>query len=210
MRRNITYFWGDNNLLITLGNRTSFRIRAIYFIEFLVTTGMATVFLVQSLPLRFSAFHMLAGMGASTLYLLAAHRLLARIFFNEQLFLDKASLTLIRKTLFSRHIRTFEWKHVGMLHYQGKATKTDHPLKGKCFDYFGFDTQEQVIQAIHHEGNLYFDSPLGKVYFASGVYSWNAEEMVQMMKLFIGTSLKLGPEWKEMLQEQEFDEGLFS
>lgn len=50
---------------------------------------------------------------------------------------------------------------------------------------------------------MYFDSVEGRVYFAAGVYSWHAEEIVRMMKLYMGANLQLGPEWKEMLQEQE-------
>lgn len=206
MKRGITYYWGDHNLLITLGNMTSLRIRALYFFEFLVTAGMATVFLLQSVPFHNSFMHWAAGAGASLLYLLAAYRLLARMFFSEKLLLNPKSLTLVRKTIFAQQVRSFDWKQIGMLHYEGKGKKTDHPLKGKCYDYFGFETQEHLIQSLHHEGNLYFDTAIGKVYFASGVFSWHAEEMVQMMQVFIGKSLKLGPEWKEMLQEQEFDD----
>jgi hypothetical protein len=95
---------------------------------------------------------------------------------------------------------------LGRLHYEGKGPKTDHPLKGRCFDYFGFETQEQIIQTLHQDGNLYFDTPQGKLYFAAGVYSWDAEEMVQMMKMYMGTSLLLGPEWEEMLQAHEMDD----
>ena len=71
-----------------------------------------------------------------------------------------------------------------------------------------FETHEHLIQSLHHDGNLYFNTHEGRVYFASGVYSWDAEEMVQMMLLYIGSSLQLGPEWKEMLQEQEFDDSM--
>lgn len=205
-KRNITYHWGDRSLLITLGNRTHARIRALYLAEFLFTMGMATVFLLQSIPFRQTFVHWVAGIGASLLYLLAAHRFLARMFFSERILLDQQSLTIIRRTIFSKQIRRYDWRHIGALHYEGKGTKTDHPLKGNCYDYFGFETREHLIQTLHHDGNLYFDSFEGRVYFASGVYSWNAEEMVQMMKLYIGNSLQLGPEWKEMLQEQEFDE----
>jgi hypothetical protein len=205
-RRKITYYWGDRNLLIKLGNRTHMRIRALYFAEFLVTSGMATVFLVQSLPFHYTLIHWVAALGASLLYLLAAQRFLARMFFSERLLLEPHSLTIIKKTIFSQQVRQYDWRHVGTLHYAGKGIKTDHPLKGKCFDYFGFETQEHLIQSLHHDGNMYFDIPGGRVYFASGVYSWHAEEMVQMMKVYLGTSLKLGPEWEEMLQEQEFDE----
>jgi hypothetical protein len=205
-KRGITYYWGDRNLLIRLGNRTHVRIRALYIIEFLVTMGFATVFLLQSLPLGSSFIHGAAMAGASTLYLLAAYRFLGRLFYSEQLMLDQHSLTIIKRTFFSQKIRRFEWRRIGALHYEGKGHKTDHPLKGKCFDYFGFETHEQLTQSLHHDGNMYFDTDNGRVYFATGVYSWDAEEMVQLMKLYIGSSLQLGPEWKEMLQEQEFDE----
>lgn len=192
-------------MLIMLGNRTHMRIRALYIIEFLVTIGMATVFLLQSMPFRFSFGHVAVITGTSILYLLATYRFLGRVFFTERLLLDPQSLTIIKKTIFSVRAKKFEWRSIGALHYEGKRRKTDHPLKGKCFDYFGFETTEQLTQSLHDEGNLYIDSPQGRVYFAAGVYSWDAEEMVQMMKLYTGPSLQLGPEWKEMLQEQEFD-----
>jgi hypothetical protein len=187
--------------LIRLGNRTQPRIRALYVIEFMVTTGMATIFLLQSVPFRHNIVNWTAAIGASGLYLLSAYRFLARIFFSERLMLDQHSLTLVKKTIFSQQVRRYDWRSIGALHYEGKVPKTDHPLKGKCFDYFGFETQEHLIQSLHHDGNLYFDTHTGRVYFAAGVYSWDAEEMVQMMKMYIGSALQLGPEWQEMLQE---------
>jgi hypothetical protein len=189
-----------------LGNRTHLRIRALYLVEFLFTLSMATIFLVQAIPFKQLFIQWASCFGACVLYLLAACRFLARIFFTERILLEQTSLTLIRKTIFTHHVKRYDWRHIGALHYEGKGTKTDHPLKGKCFDYFGFETQEHLIQSLHHNGNMYFESLEGRVYFASGVYSWNAEEMVQMMKVYLGTSLKLGPEWKEMLQEQEWDD----
>jgi hypothetical protein len=205
-KRKITYYWGDRNLKISLGNRTNLRIRALYMVEFLVTASMATIFLLQSFPFKHNFIHWAACIGAGLLYMLAANRFFARIFLQEDFLLDQQSLTLIRKTLFSQQVRRFDWKEVGVLHYEGKSHKTDHPLKGGCYDYFGFETQEQLIQSLHNAGNLFFTTPKGKIHFAVGVYSWDAEEMVQMMKLYTGNALKLGPEWKEMLQEQEFDD----
>ena len=202
-QRRITYYWGDQSLLITLGNRTSGRIRALYLVEFVFTLAMATIFLLQALPLNHNFIHWAACIGASFIYLLAANRFLARMFFNERLLLDQQSFTIIKKSLFSQNIKRYDWRQIGTLHYEGKGRKTDHPLKGMCYDYLGFETQEHLIQSLHHNGNLYFDTNEGRVYFASGVYSWDAEEMVQLMKLYIGSSLQLGPEWKEMLQGQE-------
>lgn len=205
-QRKITYYWGDRSLLISLGNRTGKRIRALYLVEFLFTSGMATVFLLQSIPMKHNFIHWAACIGASLIYCFAANRFLARFFFTERLLLDQQSFTIVRKTLFTQSIKRYDWRQVGVLHYEGKGKKTDHPLKGFCYDYLGFETQEQLIQSLHHDGNLYFDTAGGRVYFAPNVYSWDAEEMVQIMKLYIGASLQLGPEWKEMLQEQEFDD----
>lgn len=206
-KRNITYHWGEKTLLITLGNKVNKRIRALYIAELVFTASMATIFMVQSFPFRHNVVNWIATVGASLLYILAAHRFLARIFFSEQLLLDANHITIVRKTLLSRKVLRFHWKHIGELHYEGKTKKTDHPLKGKSFDYLGFETQEHLIQSLHHNGNLYFDTIDGnRIYFAPGVYSWDAEKMVQMMKIFTGTSLKLGPEWEEMLQEQELDD----
>lgn len=206
-KRNITYNWGERTLLINLGNRVDSRIRALYIAELIVTAAMASVFLAQSFPFKHNLVSWLATIGASLLYMLAAYRFLARIFFSEQLMLDVHSITIIRKTLLSKRVGKYHWRNIGQLHYQGKGTKTDHPLKGNSFDYFGFETQEHLIQSLHHEGNLYFDTAEGnRIFFAPGVYSWDAEKMVQMMKIYTGSSLKLGPEWDEMLQEQESDD----
>ncbi len=120
--------------------------------------------------------------------------------------LDEQCIAFVKKTIFSKQVRRYDWRLLGVLHYEGRAKKTDHPLKGKSFDYFGFETQEQIIQTLHQDGNLYFETPQGKLYFAIGVYSWDAEEMVQMMKMYMGTSLQLGPEWEQMLQAHEMDD----
>ncbi len=202
-KRSITYYWGDHSLLITLGNRTNTRILALYIAEFLFTSGMATILLLKILPFKHNLIDWAAGVGAITLYLLASIRFLSRIFFSERLLIDQYSLTIIRKWALSKQVRRYNWREIGALHYEGKQMKTDHPLKGMCYDYFGFETQEHLIQSLHNEGNLYFDTHEGRIYFAAGVYSWNADEMVQIMKLYIGNALQLGPEWKEMLMEEE-------
>lgn len=206
-KRGITYNWGDRNLSIDLGNRVENRIRALYVAELIFTAAMATIFLLQSFPLKHNVVNWLATIGASLLYLLAAYRFLARMFLKEKLLIDTHSITIIKRSLFTQDVRRYFWRDIGELHYQGKGVKTDHPLKGKSFDYFGFETQEHLIQSLHHDGNLYFDTVDGtRVSFAPGVYSWDAEKMVQMIKIYIGPTLKLGPEWNDMLQEQEYDD----
>lgn len=203
MKRNITYQWGQEHLLIDLGSQVLPRIRVLFWGEFLFTTGMASIFLLGALPLSNSPWHMLAGIGAAMLYILASYRFISRIFYTERLLLDPQYLIIIERTPFrQRHMR-YSWDAMGPLHYTGTQKKTDHPLKGKCFDYFGLETHEQLTQSLHQDGNIYFNYEGYAVRFARGVYSWNAEEVVRMMQLYTGSLLRLGPEWARMVQEQD-------
>lgn len=206
IKRNISYHWGDDHLLIVLGNRIQPRIRVLFWAEFVLTTGMATVFLMRALPAENGWLNWAGGVGAAILYLLAAYRFLSRMLFDEKILLDDHSLTVIHRTPFFLQTNSYLWSDIGPLHYTGKSAKTDHPLKGKCYDYLGFETQEHLIQNLHHDGNLSFTYKGMPVRFGKNVFSWDAEEIVRMMKLFKGENLNLGPEWKYMIQEHEWDD----
>jgi hypothetical protein len=169
--------------------------------EFIVTIGMATIFLLEASRLHNNFAHFLLSLGAGLLYLTAAYRFLSRMFYREQLVITNNHFTIIRQSPFSRTVTSYDWEGMGTLHYIGKDVKTDHPLKGNCFDYFGFDTQERLIQDLHHDGNLFFKYLDTPVRFAKGIYSWHAEEIIRMIRLYSGTSLQLGPEWKYLMEE---------
>lgn len=205
MEKKITYEWGDDHVLIMLGNRIQPRIKALYWAEFFLTTGFATICILGATPLAYHYISIFTVTGAGLLYMLAAYRLLSRVFFKERLLLNVDRFEVITKTPFSFKTKVYEWRNMGPLHYVGHEKKTDHPLKGKCYDYFGFETQEKLIHHIHSEGNLYFNYGGFPVRFGKGVYSWDAEDIVNMMKLYIGNKLLLGPEWDNMVQEHEAD-----
>lgn len=204
-KNDITYNFGEQYLLINLGNRIDIRIKILFFAEFLFTAGLATIFLLQSLPFAASITHIITGIASTIIYFLASYRFLSRLFFNEKLVVDQNALTIIQRTPFYQKSAKYAWRNMGPIHYIGKMIKTDHPLKGGCYDYFGFETQEHLIQSLHHKGNVYFSYPGENIHFARGVYSWDAEKLIYMIKLFVGSTVQLGPEWAQMLQEQEYD-----
>lgn len=206
MKENITFNWGENHLLIDLGNRIEPRIRILFWMELMLTSGLATIFLLQAFPLNSGWIHWITGVGAALLYFMAAFRFLRRMFFREQVVLDGTHITLVQRTFFSHKSQSYDRRHMGPLHYVGKDAKTDHPLKGRLYDYWGFETHERLIQTLHQDGSLYFNYGGFPVRFARGIYSWHAEEVVRIMKLYCGASLKLGAEWERMLQEQEWDD----
>ncbi len=202
MKTNIKYSWGSNFLLIDLGNRIEPRVKMLFLIEFIFTTGMASIFVLEASRFQNNLTYLLFYIGAGLLYLLAGYRLLSRMYYREQLKISDSHFTIIRRTPFKRTENSYDWKGMGTLHYVGKDQKTDHPLKGKCLDYFGFDTQEHLIQDLHHEGNLFFLHHETPVRFAKGIYSWHSEEIIRMIRLYAGSSLRLGAEWKYFLEEE--------
>jgi len=205
LNEQIKYSWGADHLHIDLGNRIEPRIRMLFRMEFFVTTGMATIFLIESFRTSASLPHILVCIGAGVLYLLASYRFVSRIYYRESLLINNEVLIIQKKTPFGVLKRAYERDEIGPLHYVGKEDKTDHPLKGKCYDYFGFDTQEHLLQDLHHDGNLQFEYRDQPIRFGKGIYSWNAEEIVRMIRIFAGSSFRLGSEWALMMEETEWD-----
>ncbi len=129
-----------------------------------------------------------------------------RILFWSELLLEADHFTIIQSTFLKKQVQRYRWQDMGHLHYVGRDKKTDHPLKGRYYDYWGFETHEQVIQRLHQEGSMHFDYKGLPVRFGRNIYSWHAEEIVRMMKLFTGDKLQLGADWRYLMQEHEWDE----
>jgi hypothetical protein len=204
----ITYYWGKHDLQVHLGTRLDPRVRIVYWGEFLIAIGMATIFVSQYFDFKSTLLQLFINAGACMLYTIACYRFISRMYFREQLIITPTQFQIIRQTPFSKFHQHFDWQYMSPLRYIGKDRKTDHPLKGGCFDYFGFDTQEKLVQDLHHDGNLYFEYRGVPVRFARGIYTWHAEEIVRMIQLHAGSLLVLDDEWQTILQESEWDETL--
>jgi hypothetical protein len=205
MKGNIIYKWGTDHLLVELGNRTETRIRVLFWGEFLFTTGMATILMLRSYPFGADILNGLIGIFSALLYILASYRFLMRMFSEERILLNGSGISLIRKTIFRTRVRHFDWNKIGPLQYAAIVEKTAHPLKGNSFDYFGFETHEHLVQKLHNEGNLYFNFGGYPIHFARNVYSWHAEEMVRMMKLYAGEKLHIGAELRHLLKSDHVE-----
>lgn len=204
--KKITYHWGSDNVLIDLGSRIQPRIKVLFWSEFLFLTGWATIFLIKSFPLFSNALSTATAIGAMILYSVAAYRFMSRMFYREKILLSHQALDIIQRTPFMIKSNRYEWNMMGPLHYVGKSKKTDHHLKGYSYDYFGFETQEKLLHNLYTEGNISFIYEGFPVKFGKGVYSWNAEDIVNIMKLYVGERIKLGPEWEHMVQPFELDD----
>ncbi len=205
-KKGIVYLWGKDDLRIVLCSRMDSRVRLLYWFELLMAVSIATIFVLQALFVQHRFWPLLINMGACAIYTIAIYRFLSRTFFKEQLLITPTHFHIIRQTPFSRYHQSFDWQYMSPLRYIGRDRKTDFVLKGEGFDYSAFDRQEQLVQDLHQDGNLYFEYRNRPVRFARGIYIWHAEEIVRMIQLHAGHLLVLDEEWKNILQETEWDE----
>lgn len=204
MAKSITYKWGIDSLTIELGNRTETRMRVLFWAEFVLTAGIATALLINSMSFT-SFFEVIFCFCASALYTIASYRFLVRVFSKEEILLDEYDIVLIRRNFLATRHRHFSWSGISPLFYVGQAKKTPHPLKGDGFGFLGFQSQEHLIQKLNHQGNLYFYYGGHPIHFARNIYAWNAEEMIGMMKLFAGNKLRLAPQLQIILHSENVD-----
>jgi hypothetical protein len=205
LKKEIQYNWGEEHLEIDLGNRVERRIKVILGVELCVTVGMATVFLLRAFQVNQGIISFLLCLGACILYILASYRFISRFSFRERIMITSDHFTIIKQTPITRKTFSYDWRHMGTLHYIGKDMRSDYHLKDVCYDYLRFDTQEKFVQDLHHDGNLFFNYKDTSIRFARGIYSWHAEEIVRMIQLYTGSTLKLGAEWKYLIETSEWD-----
>ncbi|HTN47398.1 MAG TPA: hypothetical protein VL098_13695 [Flavipsychrobacter sp.] len=203
-KTDIQYLWGEDRLEIDLGNRVASRIKMILCGEFVITVSMATVFLLRSFQVQMWGVGLLLGIGASVLYVLASYRLASRIYYREKIEITPHHFVLTTQTLISKKTYAYDWRCIGTLHYIGKDIQ--NTCGSDCYDYLNFNKHELLLQDLHHSGNLFFTYKDEPVRFARGIYSWHAEEIVRMIQLYAGNNLKLGAEWKHLIETSEWEE----
>lgn len=203
MSSEISYHWGENELLIDLGNRTELGIKALFWTELVVTTSLATAILLQSFPIEDSWYNTLGAIASTALYLFASYRFLSRMFSTEKLLLKPQYMQIIKRSPFSYKVNEYEWEYIGPLHYVGERKRASELIKATGLDFFGLNSYEKIFYNLNNDGNLFFNYGGFSVKFGKSVYSWDAEEVVNMMRLYKGDKIVLGPEWDTIMHSHE-------
>lgn len=206
MENRITYHWGEHNILIDLGYRVHAKVKVILWAELLLLSTAATILLYTAYPLNATLINVFEVSLAFIIYCLAFYRFLSRAYYTEKLLLTPYSLDIIQRTPFSIKSHKYEWQYMGPLHYVGKAENTEQLLKNYSRNNLTLEYHERFLNRLYIEDNLYFNYGGFPVRFGKSLYSWNAEEVVNIMQLYIGQKLVLGPEWQNMVQEHHMND----
>ncbi len=176
----------DNGAQISLGNKLNSKIKVLFSFE-AIGGFLAMAF---GIFMTWNQLNSHSGNGYFDYLFSYAMTIIGAIFFwryfsrisnKETIFINADTLKIIISSI-NRKVETeYEIANISDLKYRGKAAKTDHPLKGQSYDYFGFETQELVIAEVHNEGNLSFLYDDKIVCFGRNIYSWDAVEINEIL-----------------------------
>jgi len=127
---------------------------------------------------------------ASLVCLIASYRFINKAFMSEQLFTNKNQLQLIKTGFLTKKKKSYDTTKISRLRNLNKPQLTRHPLAGDSFDYLGFQTEQQVINEMHGDNRLAFDYEGRTISFGQNIYSWEFDELENLLSDITGIDLK--------------------
>ena len=146
----------------------------IYAMAFIFTSLIFTwVFLYENMDL----FGTLLILGFVLLSIVVFFRFFRRATEFEKLIIDATQLTIVKGSIFGNSKAFYELSKISNFSHLAKPVLTDHPLNGQSFDYFGFQTEQKVINEMHGDNRISFKYGDKYITFGKDVYSWEFEEI---------------------------------
>lgn len=115
----------------------------------------------------------------------------------EQVFVNRTRLDIIELGLFKRKVASYDITKISNLRFNEKPQYSKHPLAGESFDYFGFQTEEKVIQDLFEDGRISFDYEGKQVKFGKDAASWEFEELEILLYDVTGNDLRYTDEYEK-------------
>jgi hypothetical protein len=165
---------GDIKVIPT--DRTGGRAKALFSAEAL-WFGVAALVSVSIILIN-----PLVGGAGALVFGIAFWRYYKRVVHREELVIGDETITIITNDSGRRVEREFAIDKVKGMRYIGFERPQDHPLKTGSFDYLGFQTQLEVVNAVMAEGNVAFDYEGQTVRFFIGVPSWELVEVDEVLE----------------------------
>jgi len=178
----------EHGTLIILSKPFDTRAKALY-LAYSIVFGVGGVFLLGSL---FYEYLPIAG----TMVLLAciiaqfvgSYRFGRSAMLQEEIFIDAKELILMVKGIGTMKRQVFDLASVTDIRFLDKPVMAPHPLAGESFDYLGFQTEQQVINEMHGDNRLAYDYNGRTVKFGKNIYSWDFDEILQLLRSYGYTS----------------------
>lgn len=184
--------------LITLSTALDTRAKVLHLCYFVVLFVSGT----YSLRLVLEGFDnilalVIGGLFGSLTYT-GAYRFANKAVTTEQILVTGGALTLIRKGIVMSTKRVFDVQKISGLRHLAQPTLTKHPLAGDVYDYFGFQTEQQVINDMHGDNQLAFDYAGKTIKFGNNIPSWDFEELQSILLIITEKDLTVAEKEDDM------------
>lgn len=182
-------------VLVAFDDQTSGRVNVILYFEaiFSILAALAFIFIAVTF-LNEAGDSFIAAMvclAVSFVFMIAFKRYTTKATAKESLLIAKDTFSVINKSIFTKSVKRYKVADIDGIWFKGKQHFTDHPLKGQSFDYLGFQTQQEVINTVHDEGNLSFEYNGQTIYFGKSVPSWHAEDFDKILQAQTNGTLRI-------------------
>jgi hypothetical protein len=178
----------EHGTLIILSKPFDTRAKALY-LAYSIVFGVGGIFFLvllfyEYLPMAGTIF-LLAGIIAQ---FVGSYRFGRSALLTERLFIDAKELILMVKGFKTMKRDVFDLTSVTQFRFLDKPVMAPHPLAGQSFDYLGFQTEQHVINEMYGDNRLAFDFDGRVIQFGKNVYSWDYDEILQVLRSYGYTS----------------------
>ena len=173
--------------IIILSEALDNRAKILNLIYFVLLTSFGIFFIKMPLKgntLNWGIFTFIVI--ASGGYLFAAYRFVNKALQKEKLILNKNTLTISRSGFLTSKKDIYEVNQISNFRHLDKPEITKHPLAGQSFDYFGFQTEQEVINEMLGDNRLAFDYNNKTIKFGENIYSWDYEKLLILIQEITG------------------------
>jgi len=137
--------------------------------------------------------------AAFILFLIIGKKFLEQVFFQEYIILNKEQIKIYHKTFLQEKEQVFnlnELKHFG---FAGQQKYTHNAMHSEVMDITGLEANEKELQYIIDKGTLEIETETSKHRFGKNLASWDAEEIIYKVEMFLGRGFNKNENLKDIL-----------
>lgn len=143
------------------------------------------------------------SIGMSIGFLVISYRFIKKALFAEKLYINKNLLTISKGGFLYGSSFSYDISLISNFRHLDKPEITKHPLAGESFDYFGFQTEQKVINEMHGDNRLAFDYNGTTITFGENIYSWEFGELEVLLYDITGNDFRYTDEFEKTFKPED-------
>ena len=110
-------------------------------------------------------------------YIIAGYRFATNASRTSTILVTPCTIEFTEQCWFYKRKKKYDIAGISGFRYIERPVLTPHPLAGISFDYLGFQTAQQAINALYGDNRIAFDYNRETISFGKELYSWDFEDL---------------------------------